>query len=213
MNNLDIREIAKAQDKLQEITIGKDWKSVNNDYPLASSVEMVEAIDSLGYKWWKKQKIDLENVKVEFIDSLHFTMCAILQLNPSDTSYDFINEWIKENMNNKECDVTKQELIDTCKGVIKHSLDGDLLSTILSILIGLDMLGLTQRDITELYIGKCALNAFRQLNGYKDGTYIKVWKNGKEDNVYMQRIVKELDVVTYDKVLEKLKDEYKEYAI
>ena len=42
----------------------------------------------------------------------------------------------------------------------------------------------------RLYVGKNILNQFRQDNGYKDDTYIKVW-NGEEDNVVMKRIWEE----------------------
>jgi len=36
------------------------------------------------------------------------------------------------------------------------------------------------------------LNFFRQDNGYKDGSYIKVWA-GQEDNEHLVEVVQQLD--------------------
>ena len=42
--------------------------------------------------------------------------------------------------------------------------------------------------LTLLYIAKNVLNKFRQNNGYKSGTYTKMW-GGKEDNCHLTQIV------------------------
>ena len=47
-------------------------------------------------------------------------------------------------------------------------------------------------ELYEIYIGKNVLNMFRQDNGYKEGTYNKVW-NGREDNEYLADIIKTLN--------------------
>ena len=44
------------------------------------------------------------------------------------------------------------------------------------------MSGLDLETLYRLYVGKNILNQFRQDNGYKDGSYIKVWAT-EEDNV------------------------------
>ena len=43
-------------------------------------------------------------------------------------------------------------------------------------------------DLVSMYVGKNVLNRFRQANGYKEGTYIKIW-NGEEDNVHLTNIL------------------------
>jgi hypothetical protein len=40
-------------------------------------------------------------------------------------------------------------------------------------------------------VGKNTLNRFRQHNGYKDGTYIKIW-NGLEDNEVLFKILADI---------------------
>jgi hypothetical protein len=52
------------------------------------------------------------------------------------------------------------------------------------------MSGLDLSTLYRLYVGKNILNQFRQDNGYKDGSYIKIW-NGDEDNVVMKRVWEE----------------------
>ncbi|NBV82529.1 dUTPase [bacterium] len=51
-------------------------------FELALRQESCEAIDSLNWKWWKKDTDDWDNVKVELIDMLHFwvSMCTIAGL-------------------------------------------------------------------------------------------------------------------------------------
>ena len=42
------------------------------------------------------------------------------------------------------------------------------------------------------YVGKNVLNFFRQDNGYKEGTYHKLWDK-REDNEHLSEVVAELD--------------------
>ena len=53
-------------------------------------------------------------------------------------------------------------------------------------------LDMTFDELYEIYVGKNVLNMFRQDNGYKEGSYNKVW-NGREDNEYLVDIMKVLD--------------------
>ena len=49
------------------------------NFELALKQESAEAIDSLNWKWWKKDDDDWDNAKVELVDMLHFwvSMCTI----------------------------------------------------------------------------------------------------------------------------------------
>ena len=59
----------------------------------------------------------------------------------------------------------------------------------------------------SLYIGKNALNIFRQTHGYREGTYIKEW-NGVEDNVIMQAILNSNPGISYTELIQALEDHY-----
>ena len=56
------------------------------EFELALRQESAEAIDSLNWKWWKKDTDDWDNVKVELVDMLHFwvSMCTVVGLSAND---------------------------------------------------------------------------------------------------------------------------------
>ncbi|MDR2371823.1 MAG: dUTPase [Puniceicoccales bacterium] len=61
--------------------------------------ELAELVDSVPWKWWKKQQhFDEENAKVEVIDLMHFIISAgqVLGL----TADDFYNAYLEKNVIN-----------------------------------------------------------------------------------------------------------------
>jgi len=58
-----------------------------------------------------------------------------------------------------------------------------------------------------MVIKKVLLNKFRQDNGYKEGTYIKIW-DGKEDNVVMMETIEKMDNVSFDELYTALDKDY-----
>jgi hypothetical protein len=68
-------------------------------------------------------------------------------------------------------------------------------------------IGMSFKDLYNLYIGKNLLNEFRQNNGYKDGSYDKLW-NGEEDNVVMQRELETNSTITPSELYEFLEITY-----
>lgn len=65
------------------------------------------------------------------------------------------------------------------------------------------LIGMSGKELYLNYVGKNVLNRFRQDNGYKDGSYVKIW-NGLEDNQVLEGFIKtqasidNLDVSTID---------------
>lgn len=47
-------------------------------YSQAMEAELEELKDDLLWKWWSKDEIDLQNIRVELIDILHFLISAML---------------------------------------------------------------------------------------------------------------------------------------
>lgn len=47
-------------------------------YAKAMNEELGELQDELRWKWWSKDKIDLQNIRVELVDLLHFLVSALL---------------------------------------------------------------------------------------------------------------------------------------
>lgn len=172
--------MVKLQHKFNEQTI-PNYLDENLNWNSAIIAESGELLGSLGYKWWKKQVPDMENVKVEAIDLLHFVISETIQIyykyNTSiiDTIRDFEN-WFeeKDKMYNFDYETNIEKLID----ILNYDKE-DRLFIMKQIFKALDM---SNEDVYIAYIVKNCLNKFRQNNGYKDGSYIKDW-NGKEDNV------------------------------
>ncbi len=56
------------------------------NYNRAQIHESIEFEDSLPWKWWKKDKIDYQNLKVELVDELHFfiSKCLIAGVTPKE---------------------------------------------------------------------------------------------------------------------------------
>ena len=65
------------------------------EFELALRQESSEAIDSLNWKWWKKDTDDWDNVKIELIDMLHFwvSMCTVAGV----TAQEVVDLYLKKN--------------------------------------------------------------------------------------------------------------------
>ena len=48
------------------------------NYSKAIKEELLELDDELLWKWWSKDKIDMQNIRVELIDILHFLVSAMM---------------------------------------------------------------------------------------------------------------------------------------
>ena len=127
---MDLKDIFEKQIELNKKINEKLYEEIKDpevrrkwflNFELALKQESAEAIDSLNWKWWKKDEEDWDNIKIELVDMLHFwvSMCTVA--------------------------------------------------------------GLSAEDVVELYFKKNKLNADRQKQGYKEGTYEK-YKDGLEDN-------------------------------
>ena len=93
---MDLETVFKRQVELNEKINPTLYKDIMNDSELrrewflkfekALTQESAEAIDSLNWKWWKKDKDDWDNVKIELVDMLHFwvSMCTIAGMDAQD---------------------------------------------------------------------------------------------------------------------------------
>ena len=165
------------------------------------------------WKHWKNinGSIDKSNAEIELVDIWHFILSYIISTNSLSTVN--INSYVCIINNMKNIDLTNitlcvSSIIEKAEELQKATFQSNGAIEIFEIFINLcKEFGLSFNKLQQLYIGKNALNEFRQLNGYKDGTYIKVW-NGEEDNIVMQRIVTNIDQLNYDKILISLEQEY-----
>jgi dimeric dUTPase (all-alpha-NTP-PPase superfamily) len=206
-------EMFNLQNTLNTNTSGAKWtdgitnKNKTINWYRCIYMEAAEAIDScLNWKHWKdiNSPDDIENLKIELVDIWHFVMSQmIVDLGVENAVVEAQNAYSE--INNM---VINTALIETLEGIIRQSiLDSVPLHDFFIAVRQMD--GFTMDDVYKLYIGKNCLNQFRQDNGYKEGTYLKIW-NGKEDNVYMQKTMNENPNITYDDLYASLKKIYVE---
>ena len=184
-------EMLKTQSDVNVNTMGETWDMLGLDWRLAIFMETAEMIESMPWKWWKKGEWDIDNIYMEIVDIWHFILS--LHIEEGDESriglIDSMLYGVSENTEYDKKNVLKNARnfgIDTLKS---DATPEDLAIKIVEIAknIGLDFTGMY-----NLYKAKAVLNNFRQDNGYKEGTYIKMW-DGKEDNVALVGIVKGID--------------------
>ena len=219
----EILSMIELQTKLNNNTCGLAWtngttnKNRKINWLRCIRMELSELIDSFPWKHWKdiNGTIDKANAEVELVDIWHFILSHIIATNslskPNINIYVcIINGMKKVDLNKKLCVST---IIEKAEDLQKATFQTSGALEVFEIFITLcNEFGLTFEKLQKLYIGKNALNEFRQLNGYKDGSYIKIW-NGSEDNIIMQEILEELDVIDYDKVLDMLESKYSKIKI
>ena len=104
---MSLKEIFEEQIKLNERINPDLYKEIKDpeirrqrflQFELALRQESAEAIDSLNWKWWKKDNDDWDNIKIELVDMLHFwvSMCTVAGLE----SEEVINLYLKKNQLN-----------------------------------------------------------------------------------------------------------------
>lgn len=185
-----VEEMTKMQDELNKV-INEDWVNRGFNFARACRMEAAEAMDSLDWPWWKTQKLDLDNLKIETIDMLHFALSDAI---------------VKKLCLTKECNTRVWSNIGVVSSqkLLMDKLDEVVASTFLSpysclkdIFMLCSMLGMTEDDVYKLYLGKNVLNKFRTDNKYKESTYTKLWSSkGKlvEDNVVMLKLLDDLEI-------------------
>lgn len=197
MNKKLFLEMLKLQDGFNENTV-PNWKSQSLDWGTTILTEAAECSSSVNFKWWKSGGADWNNVEVETIDLHHFIMSILLEKYSAEYLANFYN-LLYENRDEDELEV--EDFHQVVKLLSKRALDYDferteenmylMIKTFLGLLFNFTSIE-TINDLHTAYITKNCLNKFRQDNGYKDGTYIKMWNN-VEDNIIAWDLAKQLD--------------------
>ena len=78
MNAQQIKIMLELQDAMNT-KVNSNWKQQGYEWYRAIWVECAELMDHYGWKWWKKQSPDTEQVALELIDIWHFGLSIQLQ--------------------------------------------------------------------------------------------------------------------------------------
>lgn len=200
-----IKIMLDLQDSMNR-KVTSNWREQNYEWYRAIWTECAELMDHYGWKWWKKQIPDTEQVALELIDIWHFGLSILLQ---SEKTHEEIATHIQ------------QELQKTTDGKdFRLDLEAFASATLADRQFHVSLFGQLMNGISmsfeELYrgyVGKNVLNFFRQDNGYKDGSYRKHWHDGREDNEHLVELVQSLDTTKTefkDELYEALKKRYEQ---
>lgn len=189
--------------------VHEHWIAQDFEWYRAIWIECGELIEHYGYKWWKKQETDMDQVRLEIIDIWHFGLSALFQ---DDKDIERIADEIEAELVGYE--VAGLGVRDATEVLALHSLQSKSFSPSrfweLMISAGLDF-----DSLYTAYVGKNVLNFFRQDNGYKAGTYIKNWA-GREDNEHLVELISPLDKNALDfadQVYRALEGRYRELVV
>jgi dimeric dUTPase (all-alpha-NTP-PPase superfamily) len=221
-----LEEMFRLQQRLNDDTNGPKWregwtkqgKSIN--WKRCIVMETAELIESFPWKHWKSIEggIDLENIKIEIVDIWHFVMSYLLRFHTPEEAAKLalvtmkvsqiklpVSWSEKENARLEALLAPFEDLM--ALALIKSDDEAYQEELLEQFWECVDAVGLSFDELYRLYIGKNALNQFRQQHGYKEGTYQKIW-NGKEDNVVMQEILAKRPDITYEELLDALEEAY-----
>jgi len=165
--------------------VNPDWRRAGNAWYRAIWTECAEMLDHYGWKWWKHQQPDLEQVKLELVDIMHFAMSDYL-LQHDDLSA------VAARI---EAELSQPGAGDDIREAIERMAQSTIASRSMHYADFARVMELIDMDFDELYrsyVGKNVLNFFRQDHGYKEGTYVKLW-NGREDNEHLVEVIAALD--------------------
>ena len=203
MNPQQIKIMLELQDSMNT-KVNANWQTQGYEWYRAIWVECAELLDHYGWKWWKKQSPDTEQVALELIDIWHFGLSILLQ---SGTKPELIVAQIQS-----------QLVIATDEQDFRLDLEKFVAATLNDhqfhiglfgrLMAGIDM---SFDQLHRGYVGKNVLNFFRQDHGYKDGSYRKHWHDGREDNEHLVEVVLSLDATKLefkDELYVALKDRY-----
>lgn len=179
-----ILTMLQMQDEMNT-KVHPQWREQGFEWHRAIWVEAAEMLDHYGWKWWKHQEPDVEQVHLELIDIFHFGLSARLVAGEAVES---IASDIEQQLQQPTVEATFAETIETMVANTLATKNFDVKTFA-------GLMHLTELSFEQLfqhYVGKNVLNFFRQDHGYKTGEYIKIW-HGKEDNEVLMDVLKATD--------------------
>jgi dimeric dUTPase (all-alpha-NTP-PPase superfamily) len=199
-------ECLTLQDKFNA-QVNPDWRNAGYNWRRAMWIEAGELMDHVGYKWWKNIDApwDQKQVLLEVVDIFHFLLSdsMIRRKNANDLVSAY--KWATHHTHAP----TKEKKLKQIEEFVFMCLDGDtVMTSFFQVMISLNI---DADTLAKYYLGKNALNKFRQDNGYKSGAYKKEWMfMGElvEDNKVLEHILESSTVTTFDTIYNELKALY-----
>ena len=184
-----VRTMAEMQNA-HNVQVHPEWRSQGYEYYRAIWVECAELLEHFGWKWWKKQVPDLDQVKLEIVDIWHFGLSDLMRADKLDESVGSVLLAVEDATSNDLNPGDAVRFRAAVEALAESSLSLQLFQ-IEPFQRVLETLPMSLSELFRLYIGKNVLNNFRQDHGYKTGEYRKLW-SGREDNEHLIEILEQL---------------------
>ncbi len=172
--------------------VHSDWRGQNFAWYRAIWVECAEMLDHYGWKWWKKQEPDVEQVTLELIDIWHFGLSILIL---KDVDAETIEQQLKDSLSNGSGEPLSS-FAETLEVFVEQTLSTKSFD-VKGFAQLMNCVTLNFDQLYTSYVGKNVLNFFRQDNGYKTGAYQKNWQ-GREDNEHLVELAASLDATALD---------------
>ncbi len=176
-----LRHMLQLQDRLNR-QIDPHWLQAGHAWYRAIWIEAAELMEHYGWKWWKAQEHDLEQIRLELIDIWHFGLSAELVRHQGnlEAATDSLLAQLAEGAHSGAGFRDNVDALALAALNQRTLAMPPFLALLQSVETGLD-------DLYRIYVGKNVLNRFRQDHGYRSGSYIKQW-DGREDNEHLAEL-------------------------
>ncbi len=188
---IDMLNTMASMQEEHNIQVHPEWRTQGYEYYRAIWVECAEMLDHFGWKWWKKQAPDLDQVKLELVDIWHFGLSELIRADALDDSL---------GVSLSQVEVADSSNPQAFRSAIEALAESSLRTRSFELAPFVEAMRTLPMGYTELfnmYVGKNVLNQFRQNNGYQDGSYRKLWQ-GREDNEHLVELLAQLNVAPTD---------------
>ncbi len=191
-----IDQMFALQNELNNHTNGKMWvdgftkENRQISWYRCIYMEAAEAIDSFNWKHWKNINVepDWANIKVELVDIWHFIMSEAIRVDERPYANQYENTDVIGDLDPEMLLQTLEKILSLSVQARIEGNDQTIRETIDLFFVALSHLGMDTAELYKRYVVKNQLNTFRQKNGYKEGSYIKIW-GSVEDNVVAFKIM------------------------
>ena len=183
------------------------WKEQGYEYYRAIWVECAEMLDHFGWKWWKNQEPDIDQVQLQLVDIWQFAVSELIR-----------SKQLHESLG---AELANVEPIDSTPEIFREAIESLAISSLQSrsfkmsdFTYAMRTLPMDLKELFALYVGKNVLNRFRQDHGYKEGSYRKLWA-GREDNEHLIEILESISAEPeemFDMLYQQLEQRYSQEA-
>jgi len=201
MKKLHLQKMLKMQEGMNTI-VDANWIDKNWSWHTAIWTETAEMVEHYGWKWWKKPEPDMDQVRLELVDIWHFGLSSLLVDYKGDQKG--LENLVRKEWSEAGTSEAKVNFVELSESFLECCIVHKVFSVSKFALL-CEKVGMDFTDLYIMYVAKNVLNRFRQENGYKEGTYKKVW-NGREDNRVLTDILNSPTRIDLDRMEQFLHD-------